>query len=259
MPIRKATLEEWFLILQLKKVRTSHFHLPFSLDVDVTAIQRVLSAGGKGDRIPWTSIVIKASGIALEKNTGLNRIVFPTFYGLRMLEPKEIAVNVPVMIEDQGKRFLIAAAVKNAHQKPLAEIREELRSASQKKVKDLIIGKYVYGLPNHFLNRARLRLIHFLVNHFPGFYEKFGGGGISVTSLLNVHDGESRLRIQGFGQTAFTLGLASVTENAGVWTMRLGIAYDHFAFSGEDGARFSNSIAEILSGKDTATLARLTQ
>lgn len=243
MPIRKQTLEEWFLAYQLQHVKRAHFHLPFQVNVDVTG-----HCQNPSHKISWTSVVIRAAGLALKKNPRANRAVFKTFYGMRVYEPDHASVNVAVNIQNGTDRHLVGIVVKNSDTKSVEAIKAEIKVASQRKVSETKIGRYVFGKKNHFFNRLRLKLIHFAAQNIPQLYEKFGGGGVSVSSLLNCGDGSTDLSIYAHANTAMTIGIGSVYRDPiqGRSFLRLGISYDHFACSGEDAAKFCHSLSEIL-------------
>jgi hypothetical protein len=255
MPIRKPTLEEWFLIYQLKKAGPSHFHLPFTLEADVTRIAASFSQTGKS--VPWTSVLVKAAGILLEQYPVMNRAVFSTIFGIRFLEPDKIAVNMPIMIRDGERGHLVAMSIQEPHLKTLQQIREEIQKSAGRKIEETLIGKYVFNKPNHFFNRFRLKIIYFMSANFPKLHQKFGAGGICVSSLLNVHDGVTDMNIQAYGHTGFTVGASSVVKRDGKTILRLGMAYDHLAFFGEEAVRGTNVFAAILRGDDESVLRRL--
>lgn len=255
MPVRKPSLEEWFLIHQLDHVAKTHFHLPFTLDVSVTSLRDAYQSLGSTPN--WTAILVKASGLLLEKHPVLNRVVFRTVFGDRILEPDYIAVNVPVMINGDGQRHLNAAIVRDAHKKSVDEIRAEIKKSAARTPEQTLVGPYIYGRANTWLNRLRLRALHFVSSNFPSAYEKFGGGGISVSSLMNTFDGISALRIQAYGQTGFTIGVSSIDETTSGAQLRLGLAYDHYAFSGEEAAVFANSLSQVLRGDDIKAFTAL--
>jgi len=92
VPVRRPSLEEWFLAYQLDRLKRDHFHLPFYVDVDLAP---VLAAAPEGRRPSVTALLVKASGMLAAERPEANRVVFRTFYGMRILEPGYVAVNVP--------------------------------------------------------------------------------------------------------------------------------------------------------------------
>lgn len=256
MTVRKASLEEWFLIYQLDKIKKNHFHLPFYMSVDITKLAKHFL--DKGEKVPVTALMIKAAGLLAEKHTEVNRVVFKTFYGLRIFDPKYISVNLPIMIRSENQNFLAATVLEDVNESSLSEINDEIKKALSQDLSDLKIGKYVYKKRNSFFNRTRLKFVHFLINHFPKVYENFGGGAIAVSSLMNHNHEDFDMSMMAYGPTAFTIGSCNLMEKDGAHFLKIGIAYDHFAFSGEKAIEASQSLSFILTGKDPQIFSRLT-
>ncbi|MBT5092953.1 MAG: hypothetical protein HOM21_01835, partial [Halobacteriovoraceae bacterium] len=53
MSVRQATLEEWFLVYQLDRIKKDHFHLPFNLDIDISRLSNHFQKLGEG--VPITA------------------------------------------------------------------------------------------------------------------------------------------------------------------------------------------------------------
>lgn len=257
MSVRKATLEEWFLIYQLDKIKKNHFHLPFYLTVDISKVAEHFKT--KGEKLPLTALMIKAAGLLCEKHKEVNRIVFKTFYGVRVFDPKYISVNLPVMIKSEGQSFLAATVLENVNTSNIEAINKEIKSALTQDLSDLKIGKYVYKKRNNFINRFRLKFIHTLINQFPKVYEHFGGGAIAVSSLMNHNLEDFDMSMMAYGPTAFTICSCNHMEENGKDLLKVGIAYDHFAFSGEKAIEASQSLSLILTGKDSEDFSRLVE
>lgn len=256
MTVRKPSLEEWFLIYQLSHIKKNHFHLPFYLTVDVSRLVKHFEA--KGEKLPVTALMIKASGLLAQKNPEVNRIVFKTFYGTRIFEPSYISVNLPIMIRTEEQSFLAATVLNNVDSKNIAEINEDIKKALGQKLSDLKIGKYVYKKKNNFFNRIRLKFVHFIVNHFPKVYENFAGGAVAVSSLMNHNHDDFDMSMMAYGPTAFTICSCHLKEREGRHLLRIGIAYDHFAFSGEKAIEASKNLSLILTGKSEDDFSQLT-
>lgn len=244
MPIRKQTLSEWFLCHQLRAVRRNHFHLPFSLEADVSAAARAF--GARGEKVPYTALLIKALAVAAERCPEINRMVFSTPFGKRVVDFDRIRVNVPVLVEKDGKPYLAAITIDEPHRLPLHEIRDRLRLAKTMDVSKLRIGRYLVGKRNTLFNRARLRLIHRLTFSFPSLYVRFGGG-LAVSSLLQHREEGFDLLLHSYGPTAFTLCSSTVIdEGEGSFRLRLGIGIDHYAVSGDEMVRASRELNRAL-------------
>lgn len=256
MTVRKPSLEEWFLIYQLRHIKKNHFHLPFTLSVEVTKLVGFFE--NKNEKLPLTALLVKASGLLAKKIPEVNRVVFRTFYGTRIFDPAYISVNLPIMIRDEGEAFLAATVLADVDEKSLLEINKDIKMALGQKLSDLKIGKYVYKKSNNFFNRARLKLIHFIVNHFPRVYEKLGGGAVAVSSLMNHNHQDFDMTMMAYGPTAFTIGSCHLKKDDLRHYLKIGIAYDHFAFSGEKAIEASKYLSLILAGTDEDDFRQLT-
>lgn len=227
------------------------------MTVDVSKLHQYFSE--KSEKMPTTALMIKAAGLLAEKHPEVNRIVFRTFYGLRIFDPKYVSVNLPIMLRIEDQNFLAATVLENVNSSSIKKINDEIKSALAQDLSDLKIGKYVYKKRNSFINRFRLKFIHFLINHFPKVYEHFGGGGIAVSSLMNHNDDDFDMSMMAYGPTAFTIGSCNLMEKEGRHFLKIGIAYDHFAFNGEKSIEASRSLSEILTGKDEELFQKLVQ
>lgn len=256
MSIRKASLEEWFLIYQLRHIKKNHFHLPFYLSVEVTKLVKFFE--DKNEKLPITALLIKASGLLAKKVPEVNRIVFRTFYGIRIFDPSYISVNLPIMIRTDGERLLAATVLNNVDKKTISEINQDIKLALGQKLSELKIGKYVYKKSNNLFNRTRLKFIHFVVNNFPKIYENYGGGAVAVSSLMNHNHQDFDLSMMAYGPTAFTIGSCNLKESENKHFLKIGIAYDHFAFSGESAIEASKHLSLILKGSDEDDFRQLT-
>jgi hypothetical protein len=256
LTVRKLSLEEWFLIYQLKHIKKNHFHLPFYLSVDISKLAGHYEQ--KDQKIPVTALIIKASALLAKKNPEVNRIVFRTFYGTRIFDPSYISVNLPIMIQSEGQSFLAATVISNVDKKNISEINKNIKKALGQKLSDLKIGKYVYKKRNSFFNRARLKFVHFIVNNFPKVYENFGGGALAVSSLMNHNHEDFDMSMMAYGPTAFTIGSCHLKQKEDKHFLKIGIAYDHFAFSGEKAIEASKHLSLILTGNNADDFRELT-
>ncbi|MBK24941.1 MAG: hypothetical protein CME70_13155 [Halobacteriovorax sp.] len=257
MSVRKASLEEWFLIYQLEKIKKGHFHLPFYMTVNISKLAKFYAE--KEKKIPLTALMIKAAGLLAKKHPEVNRIVFKTFYGLRIFDPNYISVNLPIMIDVEGQRFLAATVIENVDKATISKINEEIKMALSQRLSDLKIGKYVYKKRNNFINRSRLKLIHFLINNFPKVYENFGGGALAVSSLMNHNHEDFDMSMMAYGPTAFTICSCNHIKKKDEDFLKIGIAYDHFAFSGEKAIEASQYLSHILTGKNEGDFSSLVE
>jgi pyruvate/2-oxoglutarate dehydrogenase complex dihydrolipoamide acyltransferase (E2) component len=252
--IRKLTLDEWFLVYQLQKIK-QHFHIPIFVDVDVTKIEQYYK--DLGVPAPYTTILIKAASLFIEECPEINRAIFHTFYGKRMVEFPYNSVNIPVTSIKDGKKIVSATKIKDAHKLTNLEIRKELKKATKKKLDDLPINKILHTKKNNLLNRTKLKLIHFMMSHFPKFYLKHQAGGISVSSIPHLYDPDSPLQAVSYGMTAATLFNCSMKKDGVKTYLRLGIGFDHMTCHGDTAMVASTKLCQILSAKDDKTLETL--
>ncbi len=245
--IRALTLEEWFTGHQLRAIARRHFHLPIVTSVDVSETARAYAAAGA--KPPWTALVVRAAARLAVEVPEVNRLLFDTLWGPRLVEPSYVAVNVPVILSHEGRPVLSAAVIREPGQRPLAEVQAELRAARSKVVAEQPIGRMFVDNRNTLLARTRLRLVHWVVWHFPSLYLKHGGGGISVSSLMLHNQPQVRIWAPSYGPTAFTICVTGVHQAGDQTTLHLGIGYDHLALSGERAAAAVVALAGILAGR----------
>ena len=251
MSVRRQTLSEWFLDHQLRSVEREHFHIPMHLEIDVSALEAHYTT--HGERVPVTAVVVRALAIVAERYPHINRTVFRTPLGTRVVDFDHIDVNVPVMMEHEGQLILSAVVVTDANTKSVSEIRDEVRAARKREIQSLPIARLMVNNRNTPLNRTRLRLLHWAVWRLPWLYEHQRGGGLAVSSLVRGHT-------PGFSGTAVSRGPNAVT--LGIWglesgertLLRVGVGFDHCAM---DGAAFHPALLmlnEVLSRTDLSWL-----
>lgn len=251
MSVRRQTLSEWFLDHQLRSMEREHFHIPMHLEIDVSPLEAHYTA--LGERVPVTALVVRALAVVAEAHPHINRTVFRTPLGTRVVDFDHIDVNVPVMMERDGQFILSAVVVQDANTKSVSTIRDEVRAARQRDIDALPIAKLMVKNRNNAINRTRLRLLHWAVWRLPWLYERHRGGGLAVSSLVRGHT-------PGFSGTAVSRGPNAVT--LGIWglesgprtLLRVGVGFDHCAM---DGAIFHPALLmlnEVLSRTDMGWL-----
>ncbi len=254
--IRKLTLDEWFLAHQLKKIKRQ-FHLPIFIDVDVSRIENHYNE--LGAPVPYTIILIKAASLFIKKCPEINRAVFHTFYGLRMVEFPYNSVNIPITSTKEGRKIVSATMIEDAYKLTNTQIRRELKKATKKELTDLPINNIIHNGSNNFFNRFRLRLIHFMMTNFPKFYLKHRAGGISVSSIPHLYDAGSPAQAVSYGMTAVTLFNCSMKKEGAKTFLRLGVGLDHMTCHGDTAMKASSELCRILSAYEDETLEILTQ
>ena len=255
MSIRRQTLEEWFLSYQLKKLGKGHFHLPFSLDIDITNIENAYRSRDK--KVPYTAIVVKGVALLAKKFPLVNRMLFPTFYGNRIVEFPYVNVNMPIIQHEGGVPHLSATVVPEADRLRVPDIQNHISDALKRPFSETRIGPLLLNRKNTFFRRLVLRLLHFTIYNFPGFYVSKKGGGISVSSLLNQHDPDFDFRPVAFGPTALTFCMTTVKHNAdGRSILKVGVGWDHRCGGGNEYIEALKGLSQIMSAKDNETLQK---
>lgn len=252
MPVRAPTLEEWFLAYQLDRVQRDHFHLVLDTEADVTHLADDYRQAGR--RLPVTAVLVKAMGLLAQEQPVVNRMVFRTLLGMRILEPGYVAVNVPVVLEAGTGEHLSGTVVREPAGMTVEDIQGELRRARRRPIEELPVGRLVYGLPNTWWRRLRLRLIHDALQNLPALYERAGAGALAVSTLMGHGP---RGTLVGRGPTALTLACCHQEEAEGRAHLRLGLAWDHAALTGAQAARAGKRLGEILAGLEPAYRAAL--
>lgn len=243
MRIRKLSLEEWFLYYQLRHIDREHCHLPAWIEVNI----RHLFQHYQGHTLPISFILIKALALTLKQDPAFNRQFVHSLWGPRLIESDAGHINLPVLIREQGQNYLTAMVLKDADQKTVWQIQNEVRQFRKQRVQDLPVGKYIFKRPNHFLNRLRLRVIYQLVSHVPQLQVKFGAGMASVSSLLNTDHQGTTVCIVGRGPGAISLTACQFNPDTG--QMYLSLAFDHYALSGIQMIQASQTLTRILENK----------
>lgn len=240
MSIRNLDLDEWFSYYQLQYIQRHHFHLSSVIEADLTEVYEAY----QGQSFPLSFILIKAMGLLLKHEPGINRQLVHSLTGLKMYEANGCHVNVPVLLNFDGYERISLTVVKDADQKSVADIKSEIKTYLKSRPEDLWLGKYIMDKKNTFFNRFRLKVIHFMVNRFPRFLEQHGVGTGSVSSLLNLEHEGTNVCFMGRGPGAFSLTSSHFDPQTKI--VRLGLAWDHHTGKGIDGVGAAISLCKIL-------------
>lgn len=240
--IRPPDLEEWFLGLQIRAIAREHVHVVLYVDVDVSGIERAAAAAGV--RPSYTAVGVKAAAILARRHPEVNRMLFHTPIGRRVVDFPYVAVNLPVKLARSG--HLAATVLRDADQHAVGAIAEHIHQFRQTELADLPIGRFFVGNHNTWWRRLVLRGIHWCAWRLPWLYLRGGGGGISVSSLLNHRSHGHRVHVTGLGPTAITLTLASLQREAGRVVLSLGVALDHALLPGDEAGRVVADLVQIL-------------
>lgn len=254
MPVRKPTLEEWFLAYQLRALARSHVFIPALLELDVSAIAEAYRA--RGQRPSWTAILVKAMGLATRRVPAVNRAYARSLFGDRIIEFPDISCNLPVTIKGDDERMhLGVVTVRSVDRASVASIADAIFASKRRSLDETTLTKLVARKPNNLLWRTVLRLIHFFAYHSPAQFEK-RVGGLGVSSLLNPKEGGGALtQVAVFGPTVLSACLTDVrTRPDGRTLMLVGIGVDHVAIDGFVVRPFADALCDALACRDPAAL-----
>ena len=240
--VRKPTLDEWFLALQLNEVKKG-FHLPMSIEADVTRLVSKFEGVGK---MPTTAIMIKAASHLMQKMPEVNKVTFHTFLGLKIVEPRYNGVNLPLELFIDGKKILTGITIHDAYKKSLTDINSEIKLAKNKTLNDLPVNKIIHTPGIRLWKKMKLRLLHFCLSNFPSLYVKKRAGGISVSSLMNLALPNAVVNVNAYGMTTLTLCSCTLEDRGDKQVLRIGSSFDHSVVHGALGVKASIELAKIL-------------
>lgn len=239
--IRGPSLDEWFLSVQLEKIKDG-FHLPFAIKVDITHLINKYEKENR--KFSLTSLMIKASSILIKEKPEFNRAFFHTIFGKKIIEPNYNAVNVPIEIVHNEKKIVSSIIIRDAYQKTLEQISSEIGKEKTKSLDDLPVNKIIHGSGNYHFNKLKLRLILFIFSNFPSIYLKKGGGGISVSSLFVANKANHDIFATAYAMTTIVLCSASTQKQDSQTILTINIGFDHVVTHGAEGVR---ALAELVS------------
>lgn len=253
MVIRRLTLEEWFVRHQLLLLGKSRFFNPVLLEADLS---RLAAAFGGLDKVPLTAACVKAAALLRHKVPASHRVCFATPWGPRMIEFDEARVNVPVLLDIEGRKVLSATVIRRADDKTLPEIDAELADAKRFDRRRSPVAAFVARKGNFFWNRLLLRLLAWAAYRLPSFYAR-RGGGISVSTIFSRAAQGLAMAPVPYGPTALSFAAISTFESEGRPTVRFGCGYDHGAVAAFEATAAGTAFLAILSGKDEDGFRRL--
>ena len=248
--IRKPNLREWFLTYQLNHIEKNHAHLTFILKIRMNKLTENF-----GEKIPLTTILVKACSLWQKDCAIARKQVFKTILGQKIYENLDGNVNIPILLDYKGAPYMSVMTVKSARNKSLSKIQQEFKDYSKNKPEELFIGSKLLGKKNNIINRFRLKLIHFVVNNFPSIQAKYGVGTVSVSSLLKFEKAHVNLLTTAKGPGAFSLCVSSFDKENQI--LELGISWDHQTGDGHEGNQACQRLAEILQGDDSEAFKNL--
>lgn len=248
MNIRKLTLSEWFVQYQLKFAFFKFCHNFYTLDLDITHL--VEAAEKQGRRFSPTATTVKAIGLLFVKQPRLNRMMFYTPFGERILDASEVRVNIPVIIHNQGDPVLSATVIKTPEEKSISEIQKEIRDFAQSDLNNKPLGRFAHQKKNTWYHRLFLKTIFNLVYRCPSFYFRKGGGTVSVTSIIKGDTPKMWLRGSAVGFTILTFVINGLKKINGRYYLLLGVDLNHSLLSGDEFVKACACLTDIFTSKD---------
>lgn len=243
--VNPPTVDEWFLSKQLKAINKG-LHLPFKMKSDVTVFAKHYRDQNK--RPPYTALLVKAASQLIHEMPEINRACFHTFYGLRLVNPNYNAVNLPLMVEIDGKSVVTGITIEDAYKKSCEQIREEIKSKRPTSFDRIPLNKIIHCGRFKLWQKLKLRMLLFLFSNLPKLYLKKGGGGISVSSLLNLAQKNNIVEMSAYGMTTLTISSCSIETNDESDTHKIcvGVAFDHLVTHGAIGTGAIIRLNEII-------------
>ena len=223
------------------------FTYPIILKVNVS---HLIKEHQSEKKFPYTALLVKAAALLLRDRPSINKMYFKTLFGERILEPDYIAVNMPISLRIDGKYVLSAHAAYEPQNLSLFEIMEDIKQIFKKGWKDLPINNIIHNGSNNFINRFKLKMIHFFVYKFPKLYSQKKAGGISVSSLMNLNQNLGGLQMMALGATPITISsCASYIENGKTY-LNIGIGINHSVVHGEIATEAVTHLAKIFESEE---------
>lgn len=252
MRITPFTPNREFISDQL--ARAKRFHCPvtlvyeFDLTDTLSALERARAAGAEAS---LTALLVKATGLLLERHPRLNRHVFHRWFRRIEVAFDEVSCTLVVRRESPaGEGILFPVLIREPHRLPLAEIHRLIRHFKEEELSRLPqmaafrrIQRMSWVARKYFSYKARSD---------PRFYAKYYGSyGLSSNVARDFGP------VSGGGAVANT-GIAFVPgvirdlprvvggEIRVRRILSLGVMADHFLLDGADVARAMGDLRELL-------------
>ena len=197
----------------------------------------------------WTSIVVKAISVALRKHSRMNRLLLGGIFRHRPIQLSDVHAVVAVERVRGDEDTVYAQILRHTDEKPIWELSEELRKASEIDEPDdarlELFMKIVRNLPGPLA-----RWILSGPRWFPSLWQKHRGGSFALTTVGKY--GVDSVFVKWPWPLSFTFG--EVKERPmvvdGVVKPRLSfylsLAWNRELTNGAPAARFFNDIVQYL-------------
>ena len=197
--------------------------------------------------ITYLPIYIKATALAIQKTPAANAILFKHWFGFRIVQFERVDVNLPVTRRVGERTVTFVATVRNAAEKSLAEIQNEVTHFQR-------CPPEQSAALQRFERFARMplwlaRLIHWRMTRSPRFYV----GNVGTCGLtLAEQDGFERLFPIAPTSVVFGIGGAAREpvvrgdEIAIARVLKCSLMVDNFVISGLAGLQLAKDFTELL-------------
>lgn len=237
--------------------RTRRFHCPVSLvyELDVTdTLPAIESARARGAAVSLTALLVKATGLVLERHPRLNRHVFERWFRRLEVEFDDVSCTLIVRREGPaGEHVLFPVLVRRPNQLSIPEIHGIIRHHKEEALERLPqmaafrrIQRMSWLGRKYFSYKARSD---------PRFYARYYGSyGLSV----NVARDWGPVAGGGVANTgiAFVPGVIRDLPRVQGGEVRvrrilnLGVIFDHFLLDGADVARAMESLRPLVESQE---------
>lgn len=197
--------------------------------------------------ITYTSIYVKAVALAIQRHPEANAVLFRQPFGRRIVRFNQVDVNLPITRKLDDRWVTFIATVRNAAEKTLAEIQEELTEYHRCPVEQSFALRRMARFSRMPLWLARL--VHWRMTWSPQFYlDNVGTCGVTFI------EGDTFDHMLPIAPTSLVFGLGPVRREPVVRGREIGIAprlkcslmVDNYVISGLTGAAVARSFKELL-------------
>ncbi len=216
--------------------------------IDLDNLERARKAYSRQVRpITYKPMMVKATALAVQQTPEANSILFRTLFGLRIVRFDRVDVNLPVTRRLGERTITYVATIRNAGEKSLAEIQDELTHFQRASPDDCFPLRRFQQFSRVPLWVARL--IHWWMTRSPRFYV----GNVGTCGLTFSE-------YQGTGQffpiapTSVVYGVGGTTQEPVVRDDRVEVGrvlncslmVDNFVISGLAGVNLAEDFRKLL-------------
>lgn len=232
------------------KSRAQHHHcLGYgTASLDVSELLRLHKQYCRAVRtITLSAIYVKATALAIQKNPGANAILFRKPMGLRIVRFERVDVNLPITREVDGRPITFITTIRNAAEKSLAEIQEELSHEQHCAPEDSFAIRRIRKFSSMPLWLANL--VHWKMTCDPKFYASNVGtcgvtfvGGDWFEHFFPIAPTSVVLGVGALGREPVVRG----RDIAAADILKCSLMIDNYVISGLTAAALAQDLKELL-------------